>query len=105
MPLTVSANKRTPTSTVSRDHQDKVRSRDQRTKGTGDKRTRVDKTNSTNTDAEDYRTTSLRLRRDVIERAKVLALRHHMPMARIVETALDEYLAAHGLRRGRRSPS
>ena len=47
----------------------------------------------------DYRGTSLRLRCDVLERAKTLALRRHMSMAGIVEIALDEYLTAHGLPR------
>ena len=50
-------------------------------------------------DGADYRGTSMRLRRDVLERAKTLALRRHIPMAEIVEIALDEYLMAHGLPR------
>jgi hypothetical protein len=51
------------------------------------------------TGEEDYRGTSMWLRRDVLERAKTLALRQHISMAEIVETALDEYLTAHGLPR------
>jgi hypothetical protein len=43
----------------------------------------------------------MRLRRDVIERAKVLALRQRLAMAQVIEAAVDEYLAAHELPRAR----
>jgi hypothetical protein len=81
MPRQPLTDKRASASTGSRDQQDQ----DQRNKGTGD--------------AEDYRTTTLRLRRDIIERAKVLALRQRRTMGRVIETAIDQYLAAHGLPR------
>jgi hypothetical protein len=95
------ATRRTSASNGSKD-QDQ---RDQRTKRTKDKETKDKGTrvNRTNTDAEDYRTTSMRLRRDVIERAKVLALRQRLAMAQVIEAAVDEYLAAHELPRSRRA--
>jgi hypothetical protein len=53
--------------------------------------------NRTDTKAKDYRLTSVRLSRELIERTKILALRHRVPMAGVVEAALEEYLALHGL--------